>query len=157
MTLRGFLALLDDHADLVEADLSAFHHIDYRDRWRTDTDGLRKLTLRMIYVRVKHLPSKSALSLHFSGGTSAWDLKAHILADIVLILSNQEAEYPGRPGRATDGKPSETREQFEARKARARDRARTHNAAPRMADVQAAVEQAKSNARADQQGGAAHG
>lgn len=156
MTLRGFLALLDEHSDLVEADLSAFHHLDYRDRWRRDPDGLRKLTLRMIYVRVKYLPAKSALSLHFSGGTSAWDLKAHILADIVLLLSSQEAEYPGRPGRSADGKPSETREQFEERKARARDRARAHNAAPHMADVHAAVAQAKSNARADQ-GGAANG
>ena len=61
--MRGLLRLLRDHGDAVEADLSRYHHIDYRDRGRFGPDGRRLLTLRMILVRVRHLPPESATAI----------------------------------------------------------------------------------------------
>lgn len=146
--LRGFLALLADKPDLIEADLSRFHHIDYRDRWRRDVDGVRRLTLRMIYVRVIHLPADSALSLHYSDGASAWDLHAHLLADLSARLAG--IEYSSRPGHGSnDADTGTTKQDPEAHTRRieaAKARARAHNS--RSSAVSAAIDQARANAHA---------
>lgn len=107
----------------------------------------------MMFVRVRRLPATSALSLHFSGGKSAWDLQAHLLADLVGALVGRE--YPDRPG--ASGKTDQTAEQ-RARRERRREgalaRARAHNHKPKpKPDIAAAIEQAKANARAEKRGG----
>lgn len=51
----------------MEADLSRYHHLDYRDRWRRDEQGRRRLTLRMIAVRVRYLPLDSAVAMALGG------------------------------------------------------------------------------------------
>lgn len=95
----------------MEADLSAYHHLDLRDRWRYEevilASGrrvlLRKLTTRMIYVRIRHgLPPESALAIHFNGGKWPWKLGDHLLADLYFIhrqeLEGKKAkDHPGRP------------------------------------------------------------
>ncbi|QIN93604.1 tail assembly chaperone [Gordonia phage DumpsterDude] len=146
--LRGFLALLQLHPDLIEADLSAFHTIDYRDRWRRHPDGMRKLTLRMIYVRVRFLPAKSALSLHFSDGRSKWDLHAHLLAELVKAMAG--IDYPERHApvdESTQDDRAEKQSNREKRREAALARARAHNNA-RGGDVAAQVAQARANAKA---------
>ncbi|AXH47240.1 tail assembly chaperone [Gordonia phage DelRio] len=150
--LRGFLALIRESPDLIEADLSRFHHIDYRDRWRRDSDGVRRLTLRMIYVRVLRLPADSALSLHYSEGQSAWDLHAHLIADLIKHMVG--VEYTARPVDADDKKRAETAEQAaeaERRRAAARERARAHNS--KALNVAADIARARENARAIEGGG----
>ncbi len=149
VALRGFLALLRTKPELVESDISLFHHLDYRDRWRRDPDGVRRLTLRMIYVRVLNLPATSALSLHFSGGNSAWDLHAHILADLAKHVAG--IEYPDRPGATSNGglTPEEKAEQqaaSERRKQAARERARAHNSQT-ATTVHDDIRRARENAR----------
>jgi hypothetical protein len=74
------LRLLNEHSDAVEADLSRYHGLDYRDRWRFDAEGRRVLTLRMISARVKHLPADSATS-HALGG-SGWRVGDYLLAHL---------------------------------------------------------------------------
>lgn len=150
MALRGLLALLRQHPHLVESDLSQFHHIDYRDRWRRDQDGVRRLTLRMIYVRVVLLPPTSALSLHFSNGCSVWDLHAHILADLVRAWTG--AEYPNRPGGEPEPDPAVTAER-ERKRTESRKRAQSHNNQPLNPNptIAEAVEVARANARAEQE------
>jgi len=62
----------------VESDLSRYHNVDYRDRWRFDADGVRRLTLRMILVRLRHLPPDSATAL--AEGGDGWTLSDHLQA-----------------------------------------------------------------------------
>jgi len=64
----------------VESDLSRYHHIDYRDRWRFDADGVRRLTLRMILARLKHLPLDSATII--AEGGDGWTLENHLQAHL---------------------------------------------------------------------------
>ncbi|MDO3058475.1 MULTISPECIES: hypothetical protein [Mycobacteriaceae] len=144
VVLRGFLALLRAHPDLIEADLSHFHQIDYRDRWRRDADGVRRLTLRMIHVRVRHLPATSALSLHFSNGRSVWDLHAHLLADLATAWTGQKYDRTGEQSGADQERSSRRQKRREA----SRKRARVHN----NRSVAADIARAKSNATAGQKG-----
>lgn len=107
----------------MEADLSAYHHLDYRDRWRYEEvlrpDGskaiLRKLSTRMIYVRLRHgMPPESALGIHFNEGKWPWRLTDHLLADL-WFLHRQELEgrkakdHPSRPAPAVGSEVSAER------------------------------------------------
>lgn len=88
----SLLRLLRDHADAVEADLSRFYHLDYRDRWRFDPEGRRRLTLRMIAVRVRHLPLDSATAMVLGGdGFTATD---YLLMDVFHALAGKA--HPAR-------------------------------------------------------------
>ena len=71
----------------MESDLSRFHHIDYRDRWRFDADGVRRLTLRMIVVRLRHLPPESATAL--AEGGDGWTLDNYLSAHNFHATSGQ--------------------------------------------------------------------
>lgn len=77
----------------MEADLSRYHHIDYRDRWRRDERGRPLLTLRMILVRVRHLPARSATA-RAQGGTG-WGLSDFLLADVFHATTGKP--HPDRP------------------------------------------------------------
>lgn len=73
----------------MEADLSRYHQIDYRDRWRLDEHGRPRLTLRMIAVRVRHLPLDSATAIAVNG-EPGWD-RLHVLtADVWSALTGKE-------------------------------------------------------------------
>ena len=64
----------------MESDLSRYHNIDYRDRWRFDADSVRRLTLRMIQVRLKYLPPDSATAI--AEGGDGWTRNEYIGAHI---------------------------------------------------------------------------
>jgi len=113
--------LLRDHADAVEADLSRFHGIDYRDRWRAHPDGGRRLSLRMIFVRVRHLPHDAATVLAIGG--HGWSLTDFLLADLFHASAN--APHPDRPtASAVKAYDPEREKRVRAAKRRAVERAR---------------------------------
>jgi hypothetical protein len=107
----------------VEVDLSRYHQIDYRDRWRFDADGARKLTLRMIAVRVKHLPADSATAIA-TGGTG-WTLTDHLLADVFHATGGNP--HPWKPKQVKGSDPAREKAKQAAR-ARARERQRAIDA-----------------------------
>lgn len=80
----------------MEADLARFYGIDYRDRWRHDDNGRRRLTLRMIYVRLSHLPPESAVMTLERDSKPVWSVEAHLLDDVRMVLSSSE-KHPARP------------------------------------------------------------
>lgn len=117
------LRLLREHSDAVEADLSRYHQIDYRDRWRFDADGHRRLTLRMILVRVRHLPSDAATTLALGG--SGWTQTNHLLADVFHATAGKP--HPGLP-KAIKGSDPKRDKALRAARARARERQRAIDA-----------------------------
>ena len=107
----------------MESDLSQYHHIDYRDRWRFDTDGHRRLTLRMIAVRIKHLPIDSALAM--ATGSDGWTLADHLLADVYRAVAGEV--HPGKPKGVEGPNPERDKAKRQA-KARQRERQRAIDA-----------------------------
>ncbi|MEU0871653.1 hypothetical protein [Nocardia brasiliensis] len=93
--LVTLLRLLREVPDLVERDLSRFHHIRYTDRWRHDDTGVPLLTLREIWVRINDLPGDSAIAAYENGGLPRWGTAEHLLADIWGALTGQQ--HAGRP------------------------------------------------------------
>ena len=85
------LSVLETWPTAVESDLNRFWNIDYRDRWRFDADGRRKLTLRQINARILHLPTDSALAVEM-GRRSPTEL---LLMDIYEPLAGRP--HPARP------------------------------------------------------------
>lgn len=77
----------------MESDLSRYHQIDYRDRWRFDAEGIRRLTLRMILVRLRHLPAESATSLALGG--SGWTIQDYLLAHLYQATAGEP--HPSLP------------------------------------------------------------
>jgi hypothetical protein len=106
----------------VEADLARYYQLDIRDRWRFDADGKPKLTLRMLYVRIKYLPAESATSR--AEGNPGWTREQYLLAHI--WGQRAETPHPWYPA-AT---PEVTAEQTRAKKdALARKRQREQDIA----------------------------
>jgi len=89
--LPRLLAVLQTWPDAVESDLNRFWNLDYRDRWRFDANGARRLTLRQIYARISHLPADSALAVEM-GRRSPVEL---LLMDIYEPLAGRA--HPARP------------------------------------------------------------
>lgn len=83
----GLLRLLREHEDAVEADLSQYHHIDYRDRWRFDEAGTRRLTLRRIVVLLRHLPADSATMRAL--GRPGLRFEHYLLADLFTAMTGR--------------------------------------------------------------------
>lgn len=77
----------------MESDLSRYYQIDYRDRWRFDANGSRRLTLRMINVRLKNLPLDSATAI--VEGSEGWTLTHYLQAQIWELKTGER--HPGRP------------------------------------------------------------
>ena len=111
--------MLREHADAVEADLARFYQIDYRDRWRFDADGRRRLTLRRIGVLVRHLPVDSSTAM--ATGSPGWTLTERLLADVFHATAGEP--HPGLPESATQVDPSRAKA-IRAAKARAAERKR---------------------------------
>jgi hypothetical protein len=78
---------------VIEADFSRYYNIDLRDHWRFDSQGRRILTLRMIKVRLKYLPTNSAF--HLEIGSSGWQLEHYLMAHIFQATAGQP--HPGLP------------------------------------------------------------
>lgn len=114
----------------MEADLSRHHRIDYRDRWRFDAQGRRKLTLRMIFVRIRYLPRDSAVRTALNDNRPEWGDLEYLLTDIWAASANSEEPHPARP------KPAAEQITPERRKAIARAR---RIAAQRRKDIAAGV------------------
>lgn len=104
--MTGLLRLLRFHADAVEADLDRYYQRDYRDRWRFDDAGRRKLTLRMILVRIRHLPPDSAVSIALGG--AGWTVTDYLVSD--LFHAQVGKKHPGRPKDVASKAPSPDRE-----------------------------------------------
>lgn len=90
-SLPRLLAVLEAWPTAVESDLARFWHCDYRDRWRFDADGHRKLTLRQIHARISHLPADSALAITM-GRRSPTEL---LLMDLYEPMAGRV--HPARP------------------------------------------------------------
>jgi hypothetical protein len=89
--LPRLLTVLARWPEAVESDLNRFWNLDYRDRWRFDDQGRRKLTLRQIYARIDHLPADSALAVQM-GRRSPVEL---LLMDVYEPLAGRP--HPARP------------------------------------------------------------
>lgn len=74
----------------MEADLQAHYGIDYRDRWRGD------LTLRRIYVLIKHLPPESHCASLSRDGRPHWPITAHVLDDLRIAMTSTK-DHPTKP------------------------------------------------------------
>ena len=92
--------MLREHAGAVESDLSRYHQIDYRDRWRFDADGHRKLTLRMIAVRLAHLPFDSATKLALDG--TGWGLGDYLTAHLYAATVGEPHPWLPEEAKAED-------------------------------------------------------
>lgn len=97
--------------------------IDYRDRWRFDSNGRRKLTLRRINTLLRHLPQDSATVIACGG--SGWRLEHYLLADV--YGTNAKDQHPWYPKPVKGSDPERTKRLREA-KARARERQRAIDA-----------------------------
>lgn len=103
----------------MEADLQSHYGLDYRDRWRFDADGHRRLTLRRLGVLVRHLPVDSSTAM--ATGSSGWTLSDHLLADVFHATAG--TPHPGLP--KTDAAIDPLRDKaIRAAKVRAAERAR---------------------------------
>ena len=107
----------------MESDLSQYHHIDYRDRWRFGPDGRRLLTLRMIAVRVSYLPPDAACVTK-SGG-SGWHIGDYLLADLFHATTGKP--HPALPTSSPIANPAREKA-LRAGRARARERQRAIDA-----------------------------
>lgn len=113
----------------MEADLSAHHNgCDLRDYWRRDEHGRRRLTLRQIAVRLRHLPADSATALAELGGTPLpTRLELLVMQLIEATTGEKHALREQLPKDNPDADP-------ERRRARGRARAR---AAERQRQIEA--------------------
>ncbi|MGV8972252.1 MAG: hypothetical protein ACOH10_08005 [Rhodoglobus sp.] len=103
----------------MESDLSQYHHIDYRDRWRFDAEGHRRLTLRMVFVRVRNLPPESQTAL--AQGGAGWRIEHYLAAHLYTAISgNQHPAYPARSEIADPAREKRRREAIMRKRERER-------------------------------------
>lgn len=107
----------------MEADLARTYQVDLRDLYRPG----RQLTLRRLWVLVRHLPTDSSVALVVGPRAAQWQLEHHLLDEIRIGLAALAGEKkpkpaPGRfgPSRLPHGPDWERR--LAAAKRRARDR-----------------------------------
>ncbi|RVW06223.1 hypothetical protein [Rhodococcus spongiicola] len=128
--LIGLLRLIAEKADLVEADLDRYYQRDIRDLWRCDDEGRPLLTLRQVWVRIRHLPSDSALAIADNGGTVPWSITDHLLADTWLVIA-QANSAKGKAPRDHPRREQEAQKRNATRTVRRRgalERAKARNA-----------------------------
>ena len=142
------LALILKWPAKVESDLDRFWSLDYRDRWRFDDDGRRRLTLRQIHTRLQNLPAESSLALAL-GRRSGAEL---LLMDVFKVLAGRE--HPARPLTAEEAAQARA-EQAQLSKARAESKARmnrtknSRRAAAQLAQRNAAEKQQREGQHAE--------
>lgn len=131
------LALVDHMAEAVEADLARFWGVDYRDRWRFDADGRRRLTLRQIHARLSHLPADSAVAIAMNRRSP-----------MELLLMDLYEPLAGRPHPARPLSPEQAAERNAeaARQRKAREDYEKRRAASGHRRVPDGLETARANA-----------
>jgi hypothetical protein len=138
--LPRLLQTLVLHGGPVEATLAGMG-VDYRDRWRFDADGRRRLPLRRIYVLLIHMPYDSPLAIAVNGGKRLYSASDLLLMDVYEALTRRT--HPSRPMSPQEAKTRATSE-AKIEDERAKYRARHSN--PR----ESAIALARANARAGQ-------
>lgn len=144
--LPRLLATLRHRGDAVEATLGDLG-LDYRDRWRFDELGQRRLTLRQIHVRLEHAPRTSALSVAMNDGKELHSNTDLLLMDLFEAIT--KVAHPSRP--LTAAQLAERKK--EGRKKKTVSAAVDDYYVRQKSRKQRAVETARANA---QQGKAAH-
>lgn len=74
----------------MEADLQRFYAVDYRDRWRGD------LTLRRLWVLIRHLPPESAVAALRRDGKPHWGPEAHLLDGVRMAVESLRNTMAGK-------------------------------------------------------------
>lgn len=135
--LPRLLAVLAEYPDAVEATLGELG-VDYRDRWRFDEQGRRRLTLRQIYVRLSYTAPDSPLGIAQAGGHRPFNGTELLLMDVYEALAR--TRHPSRPMSAKELEERASKEQkIEAE----REAYRKRHAGGR----QSAIDTARANAR----------
>lgn len=127
--VRSLLLLLRTQQRAVEADIQRFYGVDYRDRWRFDGNGRRRLTLRRLWVLVTYLPPESAIVAAARDGAPHWSVEAHLLDDLRIVLTGSKEKpaspHPMRPKPRSDrANPARRAKQLAAARDRLRERRR---------------------------------
>lgn len=138
------LARIGHYRDAVEATLGSMS-LDYRDRFRFDQDGQRRLTLRQIHVRLAHAPLNSPLAIAQNGGRLPHTAEALVLMDIFEAIA--KVRHPSRPLSAQE---LAEREKAEIKKSKQDDAVadyyRRHQKTPTAERRMTAIETARANA-----------
>lgn len=94
-SLPRVLELIARWPATVESDLNRLWDLDYRDRFRFDNDGNRRLTLRQIGVRVTNLPMDASLAAKLHGGKAPLTRTDLLLMDLHRDFTG--VVHPERP------------------------------------------------------------
>jgi hypothetical protein len=141
------LTILHMWPDKVESDLDRYWGLDYRDRWRFDTEGQRRLTLRQIHARVTNLPADSALAIAMGKRTPV----ELLLMDLYEPIAHQaHPERPLRPEQVAE------RRAAAAKLERERELKADYRRRKGAGRKQAGIEMARENAQQQQSRKAAH-
>jgi hypothetical protein len=92
--LPRLLATLERYPDAVEATLLEAG-VDYRDRWRLDDEGRRRLSLRRIHVLLSHADPDCPLGIAQNGGVRPLNGTEIVLMDLYEAITRQR--HPSRP------------------------------------------------------------
>lgn len=140
--LPRLLAVLEQYPDAVEATLAELG-IDYRDRWRFDETGRRRLTLRQLHVRLSYCEPDSPLGIAQNGGTRPFNGTEILLMDVFEVLARKR--HPSRPMSAEALAARASKEEnLEAERAAYRERHKVTSIGGRR---RSAIETARANAR----------
>jgi hypothetical protein len=99
------------------------YHVDYRDRWRFDESGRRRLTLRRLGVLLTYLPPDAATSIALGG--PGWRLEHYLAAHLFHATAGKP--HPMLP-KAEKASTPERDQKMRKAKARARERQRALDA-----------------------------
>ncbi|MBU8819543.1 hypothetical protein KL864_27025 [Mycolicibacterium goodii] len=105
------LLTIAQYPDAVEATLTRLN-LDYRDRWRLDDNGDRRLTLRRISVELKYAPRDFPLAVARNGGKAPLSSEAMIMADVYEAIT-----HVTHPARAFGPRDAAQRQQSKQKKA----------------------------------------
>lgn len=86
----------------MEAELQRFCGVDYRDRWRFDEHGRRRLTLRRVFRLFQGFPETESrlVWLLVNDGQPIWPVTAHIVDDLrIAMTSDKKRQSPPHPAR----------------------------------------------------------
>jgi len=140
--LPRLLAGLAEYPEAIEATLGELG-VDYRDRWRFDELGRRRLTLRQIHVRLSYCAPDSPLGIAQNGGRRPFNGAELLLMDLYEVLARKR--HPSRPMSAQAlAERASIEEKIEAERAAYRERHKVTSIAGRR---QSAIETARANAR----------
>lgn len=106
----------------MEADLRRVYGVRYSDRWRFDSDGSRRLTLREIWVMLQDLPGDARIVKHFNDGKPRWSDDTFLLADLIHVMSGKP--HPARPKPKADVDRRETPRRQKIRRQRIAEKRR---------------------------------